>query len=124
MTTTSNPLLQDFDLPPFDSIKPEHVVPAIDQLLTQSRAEIARLLERKEGFTWDNLVLPMDEMAARLGQVWGPVSHLNAVCNNAELRQAYEACLPKLSEFWTGLGQNRELFNASRRWPPARPPVK
>ncbi|NLD14275.1 MAG: oligopeptidase A [Gammaproteobacteria bacterium] len=108
----ANPLLQDFDLPPFSAIKPEHVVPAIEQLLADSRAQIAELLKRKDGFSWDNLVLPMDEMSAKLGQAWSPVGHLNAVCNNAELREAYEACLPKLSEFWTELGQNRELFEA------------
>ncbi|TDQ38219.1 oligopeptidase A [Thiopseudomonas denitrificans] len=112
MTQIANPLLQDFDLPPFAAIKPEHVVPAIDQLLADSRKQVAELLQRKDGFTWDNLVLPMDEMSAKLGQAWSPVGHLNAVCNNAELREAYEACLPKLSEFWTELGQNRELFEA------------
>ena len=112
MTQITNPLLQAFDLPPFSAIKPEQVVPAIDQLLADSRKQVAELLQRKDGFTWDNLVLPMDEMAAKLGQAWGPVSHLNAVCNNAELREAYEACLPKLSEFWTEMGQNRELFEA------------
>ena len=112
MTQIANPLLQDFDLPPFAAIKPEHVVPAIDQLLADSRKQVAELLQRKDGFTWDNLVLPMDEMAAKLGQAWSPVGHLNAVCNSAELREAYEACLPSLSEFWTEMGQNRELFEA------------
>ena len=93
------------------AIKPEQVVPAIDQLLADSRKQVAELLQRKDGFTWDNLVLPMDENGAKLGQAWGPVSHLNAVCNNAELREAYDS-LPKLSEFWTEMGQNRELFEA------------
>ncbi|MCK9237708.1 MAG: oligopeptidase A, partial [Thiopseudomonas sp.] len=109
---SQNPLLQDFDLPPFSTIKAEHVEPAIDQLLAESRTKIAALLAQSQAFNWDNLVLPMDEMAARLGQAWGPVSHLNAVCNSQVLREAHEACLPKLSEFWTELGQNKQLFNA------------
>ncbi len=54
----------------------------------------------------------LDELHARLGQAWSPVSHLNAVCNSPELRAAYEACLPKLSAYWTELGQNRALFDA------------
>lgn len=112
MSLSQNPLLQDFDLPPFSTIKAEHVEPAIDQLLAESRTKIAALLAQSQAFNWDNLVLPMDEMAARLGQAWGPVSHLNAVCNSQELREAHEACLPKLSEFWTELGQNKQLFNA------------
>lgn len=112
MRDATNPLLQAFDLPPFSAIKPEHVEPAIDQLLAESRATIDSLLAQTEPFTWDNLVLPMDELATGLSQAWGPVSHLNAVCNSPELREAYEACLPKLSEFWTELGQNKALFNA------------
>lgn len=112
VTVKQNPLLQNFDLPPFSTIQPEHVEPAIDQLLSQSRARIAELLAQKETPSWENLILPMDEMLARLSQAWGPVSHLNSVCNSPELREAYDACLPKLSEFWTELGQNKQLYQA------------
>ena len=59
-------------------------------------------------------MLALDELDARLGRAWSPVSHLNAVCNSAELRAAYEACLPKLSDYSTELGQNPELFAAYR----------
>jgi oligopeptidase A len=109
--SSSNPLLQDFDLPPYSSIRPEHVQPAIETVLADNRAAIAALLEQQDGTpTWQGLVLALDELGERLGRAWSPVSHLNAVCNSAELRTAYEACLPKLSEYWTELGQNRELF--------------
>src|SRR5690606_24488599 len=78
-----------------------------------SRAAIAELLEQQQANpSWDGLVLALDELGARLGRAWSPVSHLNAVCNSPELRAAYEACLPKLSEYWTELGQNRPLFEA------------
>ena len=111
--TANNPLLQAFDLPPYSAIRPEHVEPAVDSILADSRAAMARLLEQQSGTpSWDGLVLALDELGARLGQAWSPVSHLNAVCNNAELRAAYEACLPKLSEYWTEIGQNRPLFQA------------
>ncbi len=111
--TANNPLLQDFDLPPYSQIKPEHVEPAVDQILADSRATIAELLQSQQSNpSWDGLVLALDELNARLGRAWSPVSHLNAVCNNAELRAAYEACLPKLSEFWTEMGQNKPLFQA------------
>ncbi|NBF00731.1 oligopeptidase A [Pseudomonas sp. Fl5BN2] len=111
--SSSNPLLQDFDLPPYSAIRPEHVQPAIETLLADNRAATAKLLEQQEGTpTWKGLVLALDELGARLGRAWSPVSHLNAVCNNAELRAAYEACLPMLSEYWTEQGQNRELFKA------------
>ena len=111
--TANNPLLQDFDLPPYSQIKPEHVEPAVDQILADSRAAIAKLLEQQQANpSWDGLVLALDELGARLGGAWSPVSHLNAVCNSTELRAAYEACLPKLSEYWTEMGQNKPLFEA------------
>ncbi|SDH34398.1 oligopeptidase A [Pseudomonas benzenivorans] len=111
--TANNPLLQAFDLPPYSAIRPEHVEPAVDSILADNRAAIAALLARQSGTpSWEGLVLALDELHARLGQAWSPVSHLNAVCNSAELRAAYEACLPKLSTYWTELGQNRELFHA------------
>ncbi|MFS2122486.1 oligopeptidase A [Pseudomonas sp. Pseusp97] len=110
---SANPLLQSYDLPPFSSIRPEHVKPAIEQILADNRAAIARLLAQQNGTpTWAGLVLSMDELHDRLGKAWSPVSHLNAVCNSAELREAYEGCLPLLSAYWTELGQNRELFKA------------
>ncbi len=112
-TVSANPLLQSYDLPPFSSIRPEHVKPAIEQILADNRAAIARILAEQNGTpTWAGLVLAMDELNDRLGKAWSPVSHLNAVCNSAELREAYEGCLPLLSAYWTELGQNRELFKA------------
>jgi oligopeptidase A len=111
--TANNPLLQAFDLPAYSAIRPEHVEPAVDALLAENRAAIAELLKQQSGTpSWKGLVLVLDELNARLGRAWSPVSHLNAVCNNAELRAAYEACLPKLSEYATELGQNRALFQA------------
>ena len=111
--TANNPLLQDFDLPPYSLILPEHVEPAVDQILADSRAAIAKLLKQQQtNPSWDGLVLALDELGARLGRAWSPVSHLNAVCNSPELRAAYEACLPKLSQYWTEMGQNKPLFDA------------
>nr|WP_178093388.1 oligopeptidase A [Pseudomonas sp. WS 5011] len=106
-------MLQAFDLPPYSAIRPEHVEPAVEQILADNRAAMSRLLEQQAADpSWDGLVLALDELGARLGRAWSPVSHLNAVCNSVELRAAYEACLPKLSEYWTEIGQNQPLFQA------------
>ncbi|AYN92741.1 oligopeptidase A [Pseudomonas sp. LTJR-52] len=114
--SVSNPLLQPYDLPPYSAIKPESVEPAIDQILADNRAAIAELLKtQKENPTWQGLVVAFDELNDRLGQAWSPVTHLNAVCNNPELRTAYEACLPKLSAYSTEIGQNKDLFEAYQR---------
>ena len=111
--SANNPLLQPYDLPPFSAIRAEHVLPAIEQILADNRKAIAEILQTQgKNPGWAGLVLAMDELNDRLGAAWSPVSHLNAVCNNAELREAYESCLPALSAYSTELGQNRELFEA------------
>ncbi|NES09045.1 oligopeptidase A [Pseudomonas laurentiana] len=111
--SANNPLLQSYDLPPFSAIRAEHVLPAIEQILADNRSAIAAILKsQRDNPTWEGLVLAMDELNDRLGAAWSPVSHLNAVCNSAELREAYESCLPALSAYATELGQNRELFQA------------
>ncbi|MFO7593012.1 MAG: oligopeptidase A [Pseudomonadota bacterium] len=107
-----NPLLQMDDLPPFHAILPEHVEPAIDAVLAQNRAEVARLLESDEEYGWDSLVAPLEALDDRLERIWSPVSHMNSVVNNPELREAYEKCLPKLSDYATEMGQNERLYQA------------
>jgi len=107
-----NPLLEMTDLPPFQEILPEHVEPAIDQLLATNRAEITTLLANLDHYSWDNLVAPIEELDDRLNRTWSPVSHMNAVVNSEALRAAYNACLPKLSDYATEMGQNEKLFLA------------
>lgn len=109
----SNPLLQPYDLPPFSSIRAEHVKPAIEQVLADSRARLKALLDNPPAsWSWETLIEPLDEMGEQLSRAWSPVSHLNAVMNTPELREAYNSCLPLLSEFSTELGQNQKLFEA------------
>ncbi|MFZ5593086.1 MAG: oligopeptidase A [Pseudomonadota bacterium] len=110
--TPNNPLLETTVLPRFAHIRPEHVEPAIDQVLTENRARVEALLAAGGPYTWDNLVQPLEEMGDRLGRVWSPVSHMNSVVNSEALRAAYNACLPKLSEYSTEIGQNEALYRA------------
>ncbi|MFZ2449927.1 MAG: oligopeptidase A [Methylovulum miyakonense] len=110
----NNPLLTDSILPLFSAIKPEHVEPAIDQLLAEARATVEKCLQTKQNYTWEKLIAPIADAEDRLNKAWSPVSHLNSVCNNEELRAAYNACLPKLSEYATEMGQNKRLFYAYR----------
>ncbi len=108
----NNPLLANSTLPPFSQIKPEHVEPAIDQLLKEARAVVDEALQANTIYTWQNLVEPIENAEDRLNRAWSPVSHLNSVCNSDSLRDAYNACLPKLSEYSTEMGQNEPLFKA------------
>ena len=106
-----NPLLTPASLPQFSAIKAEHVVPAIDELLNRNRARIAELVEQPMT-DWQSLVGEIEQLNDELAQAWSPVSHLNAVQNTDEMREAYNACLPKLSEYFTELGQNEKLYQA------------
>jgi len=106
-----NPLLDFSGLPRFDAIKPEHVGPAIDALLAQNRALIARLESPDTPATWDAFVEPLDDGTEQLARAWGVVGHLNGVVDTPELRSVYNDNQPKLTEFWTELGQNLALFD-------------
>ncbi|MEE4380087.1 MAG: oligopeptidase A [Candidatus Competibacteraceae bacterium] len=108
----SNPLLNSTPLPTFSTIRAEHVEPAIDQLLADNRTRLEDLLNGGTPYTWNNLIRPLEDMEDQLNRAWSPVSHLNAVMNSEELRAAYNACLPKLSAYYTDLGQNEQLYQA------------
>ncbi len=108
----TNPLLEQTGLPAFSRIRAEHVEPAIDQLLAENRRRIAGLLEQVERPDWRNLIEPIEEWEDRLERAWSPVSHMNAVVNGEELRAAYNACLPKLTDYGTEMGQNEALYAA------------
>ena len=107
---TSNPLLDFTGLPRFDLIRPEHVTPAIEQLIADARQVVQQLEVPADKVSWDNFVVPLEESTERLGRAWGVVNHLNHVMDTPELRAVYNENQPKVTEFWTELGQNEALF--------------
>ncbi|MDO6747551.1 oligopeptidase A [Gilvimarinus sp. 1_MG-2023] len=107
-----NPLLSDQPLPLFDEIKPEHIVPAVEHLIAEGRAHLERLLAGNDKPTWDSLVAPLEAEDDRLERAFSPVSHLNAVVNSPELREAYNTSIALLTEYSTEVSQNRDLYNA------------
>ncbi len=108
----NNPLLEMEGLPAFSKITPEFIEPAIDQLLAENREAVHKLLESGQQHDWKNLVEPLELIDDRLSRAWSPVSHMNSVVNNDALREAYNACLPKLSDYATEMGQNSALCDA------------
>ena len=105
-----NPLLDFTGLPRFDSIEPDHVAPAIRQLLDENRALLAKLELPGTPATWDDFVVPLTDAGERLGHAWGIVGHLHAVTDVPPWREAYNAMLPEVSRFYAELGQNLVLF--------------
>ena len=112
MLAMTNPLLQHTPLPQFSKIKPAHIKPAVEQAINDCKNTIAEVLASNTQFTWANLVTPIDEVDDVLGKLWSPISHMNSVVNSDELRDAYESCLPLLSEYGTFVGQHAGLFAA------------
>ena len=110
--TTQNPLLAAGELPAFSAIAPEHVNPAIDDVLAGFRAEVDRLTADPSARDFATLLAPLERWEERLGRTFAPVSHLHGVKDSPELREAYSEALEKLTEHGTELGQNRALYEA------------
>ena len=107
-----NPLTHTAGLPAFESITASHLVPAIEQLLAENRETVKSLLDNTQDYNWDNLLQKLEDMDDRLNRAWSPASHLHSVADNDQLREAYNACLEKLSDYSTEMGQNEDLFHA------------
>jgi oligopeptidase A len=108
---TNNPLLDFSGLPRFTEFRPEFVTPAVDALLAENRALIARLESPGEAPGWDSFVAPLDDANERLRRAWGQVGHMNAVMNSPELREAYNGNLPRITQYFAELAQNAGLFD-------------
>jgi oligopeptidase A len=108
--TSTNPLLDFSGLPRYTEVQPEHVTPAVDQLLQHNRETVEQVLSNNAAPTWENFVLPLDDANEKMSRAWGQVSHLNAVMNSAELREVYNENLPKITQYYAELGQNLALF--------------
>ncbi|MBI4988424.1 MAG: M3 family metallopeptidase [Rhodocyclales bacterium] len=105
---TTNPLLDFSCLPRFDAIRPEHVTPAITELLAENRAQLARL--ETAPASWADFAAPFFDGSERLSRAWGVVGHLHSVMDVPEWREAYNANLPEVTRFFAELGQNQHLF--------------
>jgi oligopeptidase A len=113
IVTLSNPILEPGPLPAFSQIQPQMIRPAIEQLISQNRNAIEQL-SRQQQPDWDSLIKPLSLMNDRLDKAWSPVRHLNSVKSSSELRDAYNSCLPMLSEYTTEVSQNRDLYRGYR----------
>jgi oligopeptidase A len=106
--TENNPLLATHGLPRFAEIRPEHVEPAVRHVLAEQKAQLDALgVARHPDITW---LETLESVYEAVGRVWGPVAHLNAVDSSPSLRDAYNACIPLITEFYTDLGHNRALY--------------
>lgn len=108
----TNPLQGFEGLPPFKNIEPLHIKPAVEKAIEHCKSCIERVSQQEDGYTWDNLVAPLEEVNDIVSRIWSPVSHMNAVVSSTELRQHHDDCLPLLSDYHSYMGQHRPLFDA------------
>lgn len=108
--TEANPLLDFSDLPRFDAVRPEHVAPAIRQLLEESNCLVERLTTESTPASWADFAAPLSDGLERLSRAWGIVGHLHSVNDVPPWREAYNALLPEVTRFYAGLGQNLGLY--------------
>ncbi len=115
----NNPLLDFSDLPLFDQVTPEHVVPAVDALLAQADRALTQATQADFPAQWQAMAKVLDIATEKLGRAWGAVSHLNAVADTPPLRAAYNEALPKVTEFFTRLGADERLYAKYKAMDPA-----
>ena len=115
----NNPLLMASPTPLFDQIRPEHVAPAIEQLLAQAQTALETVTATEFPAQWSAMATTLDAANEKLSMAWGAVSHLNSVADSPELRAAYNAALPLVTEFWTRLGADERLYAKYKAMDPA-----
>ena len=106
----SNPLLHLAGLPKFDEIKPEHVSPALDLLLSAGKQSVEALATSTDAPTWQNFALKLEDMDEKISRAWSQVGHMNSVVNSPELREAYNDNLAKLTDFYSDIAQDERLY--------------
>ncbi|KVD28032.1 oligopeptidase A [Burkholderia ubonensis] len=109
-SANTNPLLDFSGLPRFGEIRPEHVTPALDTLLADANHAVDAASASATPATWADVVEAVERATEPLGRAWGVVGHLNAVADTPELRAAYGENLPRVTEFWSSVGQNLALY--------------
>ncbi|WCJ35598.1 Zincin-like metalloproteases family protein [Euphorbia peplus] len=108
---TSNPLLKDFEFPPYASVETEHIVPGVRALLKQLEADLNTLETTLEP-SWPKLVEPFERLVDRLQIVWGIINHLNSVKYTPELLDAIQQVQPQKVCFDLRLAQSKPIYNA------------
>ena len=106
----SNPLLHFAGLPKFNEIKPEHVSPALDLLLSEGKIIIDALATNRDEPSWNGFALKLEDLDEKISRAWSQVGHMNAVVNNPELREAYNDNLAKITDFYSDLAQDERLY--------------
>ena len=113
----TNPLLDFSTLPRFSEVLPEHISPAMTQLLAHAEQAMAQVTADNFPADWLSISKILDTATEQLGRAWGMVGHLQGVADTPELRAAYNAELPRITDFFTRLGANEALYGKYKSIP-------
>ena len=105
-----NPFLVRNKLPDFHSVKPRHVLPSLNKIITENKKVILQLESADDSPTWENFVIPLEKCSEKLNRVWSYVNHINAVKSSTSYRKAYNQTLSKVTEYSSDLGQSYILY--------------
>ncbi|RSB55859.1 M3 family metallopeptidase [Acinetobacter soli] len=100
-------------VPQFDQIKLDTLKQDIEKNIQAGQRFLDQLDTPPSDFAAQHaLVQQLDQLENAMSESWGVLSHLNAVMNNAQTREVYQALLPSLSEYYTQLGQHTALYQS------------
>lgn len=115
--------MNNLNLPVFSTLDPKTIESALDKILAENRARIAKLLAQSTPYCWNDFVLTLQELDDELDKLWSPVSHLHSVKQSSEWREVYRTCLAKITDYSVEFEQNEKIFRAFQNLIP-NPPHK
>ena len=110
----NNPLLLKSSLPDFASMRAEHIVPAVRQLLAEATAKLD-VIENEIRPTWAGTLARLEEIDHPFDYGWKPVGHLFGVMNSADLRTAHDTVLPEVVQFSLRVNQSQTIYQALKQ---------
>jgi oligopeptidase A len=110
--SSSNPLTLRTAQIPFHAFKAEQISEAVDTLLTKATSELEALKAVSGARTFDNTMLPLDNLGLDLDFAMGVISHLESVATTPKWREEYNAVLPKVTEFRSKIILDAGLWGA------------
>jgi oligopeptidase A len=106
-----NPLLQEQELPNFNTITSKHFAPAIKTIINNFNQTLTNQILTQQKPTWDNTILPLEKSFEKISHIWSIIKHINSTSNTKETRKDFEQTLPIITEFYSDISQNQQLYN-------------
>lgn len=111
---SENPLLRVRADVPWDEVRAEHIGPAIDFHLKEAKARLDAIASAPR--TYDGTLGALDRATTELDYATNIAGHLESVLATPELRDAYNAVVPRVSAFYSEILRSEPLYRALREF--------